>query len=166
MITFVLGGNASGKSGFAQGLFDAAPGPGVFVATGKARDMAFREQIAAHRRERRADLPVLEAGADLPVVLNRAKKDYAKILADSLDFWLFACLEAGGDPEELVRSLTDWSGPELFLVSCEIGLCPVAADAGTRDFVRRLGTLNRKVAEIADRVYLVAAGLPVTLKNA
>lgn len=165
MITLVLGGNKSGKSGFALELFSRARGPGVLLATGRARDAAFAEQIAAHRMERGPDIPVLETGADLPSRLMEGRRGYGKILVDSLDFWLFSCVEAGRNPRELVEVLEDWEGPDVFFVSCEIGLGPVAADTATRAFVRELGALNQEVARLADEVHLVAAGLPVTLKK-
>lgn len=165
MITLILGGNKSGKSAFALRLFEQAKGVGVFLATGRARDAAFAEQIARHRMERDPSIPVLETGPDLPSALMEGRRGYGKILVDSLDFWLFSCLDAGRNPQELIEVLEDWKGPDVFFVSCEIGLGPIAADSATRAFVRQLGALNQEVARIADEVHLVAAGLPVTLKK-
>ena len=168
MITFVLGGNKSGKSDYALDLFAEYPGRKCFIATGKARDMAFRQQIMDHRLERDPSIPVLEAGADLRQVLNRAREEYDHLLVDSLDFWLFSCSEvADGEQQigEVVRLLSEWKGPDVVLVSCEVGLGPLAMTREVRSFVRRLGSLNRTMAAIADEVYLVAAGLPLTLKK-
>ena len=166
MITLILGGNKSGKSDYALSRLAAAPGPSLFVATGKARDASFREQIMKHRRERAADLPVLEVGPGLPASLGQAKEVYKSILVDSLDFWLFACREAGREDAagDLLRRLERWSGPDLYLVSCEIGLGPLPATSESRAFIRELGSLNTAVARIADEAVLVAAGLPLTLK--
>ena len=47
MITLVLGGNKSGKSDFALDLLAKEEGPALFIATGKAKDLEFREQIRA-----------------------------------------------------------------------------------------------------------------------
>ncbi|MGE4506053.1 MAG: bifunctional adenosylcobinamide kinase/adenosylcobinamide-phosphate guanylyltransferase, partial [Desulfovibrionaceae bacterium] len=142
MITFVLGGNKSGKSSYALRSLLAAPGPRLFLPTGKARDLAFREQIMDHKRERPADMHVLEAGADLPEALDQATNGFGSVLADSLDFWLFSCIVEKLQDEStatLLATLSKWSGPELFLVSCEIGLGPLPASGATRRFTRALG---------------------------
>lgn len=167
MITLFLGGNKSGKSSHALECFLAAPGPHRLLVTGKAMDMAFRHQIIDHKRERPASLAVHEVNADLPAALDKAKQEAGSALADSLDYWLFTCINSGLQEEktaELVALLSDWSGPELFLVSCEVGLGPIAGDSATRTFVRNLGALNQTIARLADSVYLVAAGLPLKLK--
>ncbi|CCO25436.1 bifunctional adenosylcobinamide kinase/adenosylcobinamide-phosphate guanylyltransferase [Maridesulfovibrio hydrothermalis] len=168
MITFILGGNKSGKSDYALEVFAKYPGTKCFIATGKARDMAFRRQIMDHRKERDPSIPVLEAGEDLHGVLIRAEKDYDHILVDSLDFWLFSCSQHADGEQiigEVVRLLSEWKGPDVVLVSCEVGLGPLAMSREVRGFVRSLGSLNRSIAAIADEAYLVAAGLPLTLKK-
>lgn len=167
MITLVLGGNKSGKSRFALDSFLEAPGPHLLVVTGKARDMAFREQIMEHKRERPADLAVCEVGTDLPQTLDQATKELGSALTDSLDYWLFSCIDNGLAKEktaELVQVLSSWTGPELFFVSCEVGLGPLPGNSASRAFARELGALNQAVAACANRVYLVVAGLPLQLK--
>ena len=170
MISLILGGQRSGKSAFALTRLASAPAPQDFIATGKAMDEAFRAQIAAHRVERDPHLPVIEAGADLAVVLELAASSYRTLLVDSLDFWLFAA--GGGNAAEYVARLDALLGrwhddplaPELILVSAEAGLGPVAADASTRAYLRALGGLNQTMARHASHAWLVAAGLPLRLK--
>lgn len=167
MITLILGGNKSGKSSHALDLLLASPGPHRMLVTGKAMDLAFRDQILDHKLERPASLAVHEVNTDLPAALDKAKQEVGSALADSLDYWLFSCINGCLQKEktaELVTSLSNWSGPDLFLVSCEVGLGPLAGDSSTRTFARALGALNQAVARAADNVYLVAAGLPLKLK--
>ncbi|MGE4292248.1 MAG: bifunctional adenosylcobinamide kinase/adenosylcobinamide-phosphate guanylyltransferase [Desulfovibrio sp.] len=168
MITLVLGGNKSGKSAFALELLEKAPNPPLFVATGKALDMDFRRQILAHKRERGPRTPVLEAGPDLPELMRTITKGYGSVLIDSLDFWLFSCIPDESEDqhvEQLLDVLQAWNGPDLILVSCEIGLGPLPAGREARFFVRRLGRLNQAIARLADQAYLVCAGLPLMLKK-
>ena len=168
MITFVLGGNKSGKSDFALDLVAEADGPGLFIATGKARDLEFRQQIRQHRLERDPGLEVVEVSEDLPQALRQAKLSFPVVLADSLDFWLFACREAGQERErvdELLAALREWDDATLILVSCETGLGPLPVGSEARAFIRSLGALNQSVARLARRAYLVTAGLPLTLKQ-
>ena len=56
-------------------------------------------------------------------------------------------------------------GP-LVLVGNEIGLGVIPLGAQVRAFVDALGTLNQNVAAACQRVTLMAAGLPLTLKDA
>lgn len=169
MIELVLGGNKSGKSDYGLELLRAAPQPWTLVATGKSRDLAFREQIRAHRLERGADIAVREADADLAGVLHGLRALGGSVLVDSLDFWMFALLDLEASDrrrrrEELLAEISSWHEGKLTLVSTEMGLGPLAFDGTVRAFARDLGQLNREIASISASVYLVVAGLAQKLK--
>ncbi|MBG0776102.1 MAG: bifunctional adenosylcobinamide kinase/adenosylcobinamide-phosphate guanylyltransferase [Desulfovibrionaceae bacterium] len=180
MIRLVLGGDKSGKSDVGLAHLLAAPGERLFVATGKPGDLEFRAQILDHRAGRPARVPVVEADADLAGVLREAAARAAAVLVDSLDFWLFLAMqeaENGGTRaaearlarrvDDFLESLTLYQGddaPELTIVSSEIGLGPLAANAATRAFVRRLGALHRDVAARCSAAHLVVAGLVADLR--
>ncbi|NDY57260.1 adenosylcobinamide kinase [Desulfovibrio sulfodismutans] len=172
MIRLLLGGDKSGKSAHAMELFLAAPPPRRMAAMGRALDFEFRAQIEAHRWGRPPEIPVTEPGIELPRFLAGERPQGGSILVDSLDFWIFAC--AGeGVADDKVRELLDVlaayaapEAPEAVLVSVEAGLGPLAADAASRTFLRRLAALNQSVAALAADVRLVVAGLPVRLKGA
>lgn len=168
MISLVLGGEKSGKSDLAWELFRQAPGEGVVLAMGLARDASFRRQILDHRLKRDPAVPVAEPGADLPEALGEAFAAGRNVLVDSLDFWLFTCMEEGLDRTgDLAASLAPFGGPDsprVVLVSCEVGLGPVAATSLARRFARAMGALNQRAASLAGDVRLVVAGLPITLK--
>lgn len=169
MITFVIGGNKSGKSDYAMKLLEAEPGPALFLATGKAKDLSFRNQIAAHRERRDPALPVVEVGWDLPRALLEAKKDYKAVLVDSLDFWLYVCAQDGRDcelTEALLDVLRHSQDFRIILVSCEIGFTPLPASGEARTFLKKLGRLNQAVAALSHEACLVVAGLPLALKKA
>ena len=53
----------------------------------------------------------------------------------------------------------------LVLVSNEVGLGVVPTDAMARAFIDHAGWLHQRIAEQADVVVLMAAGLPVHLKS-
>ncbi len=168
MIALVLGGEKSGKSDLAYSLFCQASGPGVILAMGQARDAGFRRQILAHRLARDPALPLEEPGQALPEALERAAETGRNVLVDSLDFWVFACLaDLDGRMARLEQALAAYAAPgspQCVLVSCEVGLGPVAATSLVRRFARAQGELNRRVAAVAQRVTLVVTGLPVSLK--
>ena len=56
------------------------------------------------------------------------------------------------------------AGP-VVLVGNEIGLGVIPLGRETRAFVDELGRLNQDVARVCERVTLMAAGLPLTLKG-
>jgi adenosylcobinamide kinase/adenosylcobinamide-phosphate guanylyltransferase len=168
MITLILGGNKSGKSDFALDLAAKGPKPTLFVATGKAKDLEFRQQIQRHRQTRDPKLEVSEVSEDLPQLLRQAKLTFPAVVVDSLDYWLFSCREAGQENEmvsEFMAVLKEWNDTELVLVSCEAGLGPLPGGSEVRAFIRSLGALNKSVAMAVDQVFLIAAGLPLTLKQ-
>lgn len=171
MISLVLGGNKSGKSAFAERLLAQSPGPHGVVVTGKAGDLAFRQQIQEHRLARPASFAVHEAGIDLLSVLNYVGPTKGTVLIDSLDFWLFALWEQYSDTamhnaacESLYEGLATWRGASLIFVSTEMGLGPLPASGQARSFARALGRINQKIASISEKVYAVIAGLPLQLK--
>ncbi len=175
MLRLFLGGEKSGKSAAALARLEQAAGPRLILATGRAGDLEFRRRIMAHRLERSPDIPVRETGAELPELLGPLfSSGLRSVLVDSLDFWLFhrlgtgdavnaeAALLAGLD---CVPGLGQPEGPELIIVSCEIGLGPVAATSETRAFVRTLGALNQALAARSQEVCLLVAGVPLHLKG-
>ncbi len=168
VITFILGGEASGKSAHALQKLESAPGPHLMLATGKAEDFAFRRQILDHREARDAGINVREVDLELPEALAEAKGRYGAVLVDSMDFWLFACAEAdqaGDRGLALATQLTDMGSTDVLLVSCETGLGPVASTRAVREFVRAMGKLNQTLARIPDEVILVVAGRPMKLPD-
>jgi len=171
VIRLLLGGTKSGKSALGERLLLAGPAPRRVLATGRALDFSFRERIDAHKRARNAGIAVIEAGAEAMAVLAREADKGGTILLDSLDFWLFVCHASGShaDPAALLSAgLAPYAGPaapEAILVSAEIGLGPLPADAATRRFAGELGTLNQMAAALAHDVRLVTAGLAISLKE-
>jgi adenosylcobinamide kinase/adenosylcobinamide-phosphate guanylyltransferase len=65
---------------------------------------------------------------------------------------------------QLLQSITSAPGP-LVLVGNEIGLGVIPLGREVRAFVDALGLLNQQVAAVCARVTLMAAGLPLTLKD-
>jgi len=169
MIDLVLGGNKSGKSDFGLELLRRGPRPWTLVATGKSRDLAFREQIITHRQERGPGIVVREVDADLAGTLRAEAHTAGSVLVDSLDFWMFSLAARSREDrqrmrQEFLTGLAAWQGGTLVLVSTEMGLGPLAFDGEIRAFARDLGQLNREIASVSTSVYLVVAGLAQKLK--
>jgi adenosylcobinamide kinase/adenosylcobinamide-phosphate guanylyltransferase len=68
------------------------------------------------------------------------------------------------DVAELASAVEDFTQP-LALVSPEVGLTLVPLTDSGRRFSDELGTLNQRLAAVCDRVVLVVAGQPLTIKE-
>jgi adenosyl cobinamide kinase/adenosyl cobinamide phosphate guanylyltransferase len=165
VITLVLGGTRSGKSEVAEALL-ADAGPVTYVATGQDTDPDMAARIDVHRRRRPASWTTVEAGADLAAALDGAS---GPVLVDSLGTWVAAHPDLCPDVAGLVASLRArdaGDGGHTVLVSEEVGLGVHAPTEVGRRFTDALGTVNRAVADAADRVLLVVAGRVLPLERA
>lgn len=167
-LTLVLGGARSGKSRFAEGLVTSQPGPWVYVATGEARDPEMAERIAHHAARRGPGWVTREVPLALADLIRAHGADRAPTLIDCLTLWLSNVMLAERDVEAertaLLQALEAAAGP-IVIVSNEVGLGIVPENALARAFRDEQGRLNAAVAAMADTVVLMAAGLPLTLKQ-
>jgi adenosylcobinamide kinase/adenosylcobinamide-phosphate guanylyltransferase len=165
-ITLVLGGARSGKSRFAEGLLADRAGRRVYVATAEPGDAEMQARIRGHRDRRGSGWRTVEAPVDIVPALEGAGED--AVLLDCLTLWLSNLMAAGRDVEragaELCAALARAPGP-VVLVSNEVGLGIVPDNALARDFRDHAGRLNQTIAATATRVYFLAAGLPLVLKD-
>jgi len=165
-LTLVLGGARSGKSRYAESLVTALPAPWIYVATAEARDAEMAERIAAHQARRGAGWRTLETPRDVVGALTA--HGTTPLLVDCLTLWLANALLASADAdaeiERLEAALEQASAP-LVLVANEVGFGIVPDNPLGRRFRDLQGLLNQRIAARADRVVLVVAGLPLTIKG-
>ena len=165
-LTLVLGGARSGKSRYAESLVTALPAPWIYVATAEARDAEMAERIAAHQARRGAGWRTLETPRDVVGALNA--HGTTPLLVDCLTLWLANAVLASADVdaeiERLEAALTQAAAP-IVLVANEVGFGIVPDNALGRRFRDLQGLLNQRIAARADRVVLVVAGLPLTIKG-
>ena len=161
MITLVLGGARSGKSGYAERLMAHHPLPITYMATmevGDDADLALR--VALHRRSRPGHWRTEEAGLDLPMLLRETT---GSVLLESLGPWVARHGEGMVvDGAELCRALSERDG-DTIVVAEEVGLGVHPSTEAGRRFRDALGSLNQEVAWIADRVLLIVAGRALSL---
>ena len=172
-LTLVLGGVRAGKSSYAQRL--AASGARVlFVATAEPGDAEMQARIDAHRKDRPAGWDTLEEPTDLAGALKPILPSYDNVLLDCLTLWVSNLLLMGPDlasarrgilPEaERLLDLYRSADASWIIVSNEVGLGVMPPTELGRVYADELGRVNRRVAEEADEVYFMAAGLPLRIK--
>lgn len=179
MLILILGGTASGKSDFAIARARVSGAHVTFVATGVAADAEMRDRIEAHRRERPAEWTVTEEPLRLADAVS-SLDDGEAVLVDSISGWLGNKMEeaggAGADWSPLrARALAEECVADIaplisrsgltVCVSAEVGLAPVALSAYGRGFVDALGRLNRELAQVAQEIHLVVAGISIPLQT-
>lgn len=163
---FILGGARSGKSRYAESL---GKGQKFYVATAEASDEEMVQRIAAHRQQRGVDWETFEVPLDLVGALQTIDGKGRFVLIDCLTIWLSNLMIVKLDVQREVEMLCDVLKKlkaQVVLVSNEVGLGIVPANALARTFRDEQGFLNQRIAEVADEVVFIAAGLPLTLKKA
>ena len=181
---FILGGQKSGKSHRAEQLAAAwLDDPGhraVFIATAQPWDAEMAERIARHQRDRAERVPGMLT-VEEPLLLAEAMAQHSRpntlVVVDCLTLWLTNLRMPAGFKENqppahippaqvatFLEAISAAPGP-LVLVGNEIGLGVIPMGRDVRAFVDALGTLNQQVAQRCQRVTLMAAGLPLTLKD-
>lgn len=166
-LTIVLGGARSGKSRYALDLAMASPPPWAYIATAEALDEEMRTRIAEHRSARGQDWSTIEAPIDLAAGLSSAPAS-APAVVDCLTLWL-SNLMIGY--HEMDAALTSFEGAldrrlaPTILVSNEVGLGVVPETQLGRSFRDRAGILHQRLAAKAERVVLMVAGVPMTVKD-
>lgn len=182
----VIGGARSGKSSFAQGLATGTGRRVCFLATAEARDGEMQQRIHHHRLARPDDWKTLELEHGRH--LGHIDLQGEVILFDCFTVYLSNLMAANGLdwpveeedllPEAEVMELMERTEGEalrmvdalreavgmLVVVSNEVGMGLVPPFRLGRIFRDLAGRLNQRLAERADRVYLVVAGLPLCIK--
>ncbi|ABM37672.1 bifunctional adenosylcobinamide kinase/adenosylcobinamide-phosphate guanylyltransferase [Polaromonas naphthalenivorans] len=182
----ILGGQKSGKSRRAELLARSWLGQSpahraVLIATAQPWDEEMRERIARHQADRAVRVPGMRT-VEEPVQLAQALASHSQpqtlVVVDCLTLWLTNLLMPAAEFKEkeavahdphaqtamFLIAIENAAGP-VVLVGNEIGLGVIPLGRETRAFVDALGGLNQDVARACAQVTLMAAGLPLTLKE-
>lgn len=166
-IVFVLGGARSGKSRFALETASTIPGKKAYIATAQALDDEMEQRIARHKAERHAEWKTFEEPVNLQDLITKIHATHDVLLIDCLTLWITNLMlgshNIDGKVQPFIEALSVCQA-SVFMVSNEVGLGIVPDNRLSREFRDIAGTLNQRVAAIADEVYFIAAGLPLRIK--
>ena len=166
----VLGGVRSGKSRYAEELARGQARAVTLIATAEARDEEMAARIEAHRRHRDARWRVIEEPVALAAALHTALSPESLVIVDCLTVWLSNLLcgndahAARRETQALLDALSSLAG-DCILISNEVGFGIIPANALARRFGDEAGVLHQRIARQCDRVVLMVAGLPLTVKE-
>ncbi|MBV1910572.1 MAG: bifunctional adenosylcobinamide kinase/adenosylcobinamide-phosphate guanylyltransferase [Kangiellaceae bacterium] len=175
MIQLILGGARSGKSSYAEQLAKLHKEAVCYIATATAKDDEMIDRIKYHKRSRPRAWSLVEEPFKLSHAIFQAGREQQTILVDCLTLWLsnWICLVEDDssqqqfwqqEKQQLVDVLAETKS-NVILVSNEVGSGIVPLGQLSREFVDQAGWLNQHIAQVANRVVLVTAGLPLELKN-
>jgi len=173
-IHLILGGARSGKSALAEKLAVESGLPVTYIATAQVYDHEFGQRVEHHKSRRPAHWQTIEQSFNLGQALKQRAGTGKCVIVDCLTLWLAQCICPDCErpdnlnwPDErhaLLHGLGDLPGM-ILLVSNEVGMGIVPLGEINRQFQDEQGRLNQAVAQIADKVSFVAAGLPIKLKG-
>ena len=185
-----LGGARSGKSTMAEKyatdwLQDNPQGRVLYIATAQVLDEEMQHRVALHQQGRPATWELIEEPLALAQLLRQYQQQASPaaplcVLVDCLTLWLsnqlcqvdvdddsalvaHATTNTAAALEQLVASVAEFTGT-LLLVSNEVGSGIVPLGKLSRQFQDLAGMMNQRLAQVCDKVTLVVAGLPVTVK--
>jgi adenosylcobinamide kinase / adenosylcobinamide-phosphate guanylyltransferase len=169
-MVLITGGARSGKSRYAEERARQTGTRLLYIATAEAGDEEMARRIDEHRRRRGRDWLTVEEPVEIGrrLVEHRGKVDAAVV--DCLTLWLSNLLPRGderyvaGAVEEFVEKIRQINF-SLFLVTNELGSGIVPDNPLARKFRDLVGWTNQRLAQVADEVILMVAGLPMSVKK-
>ena len=176
--TLIIGGARSGKSTLAQEMALKAGGNVLFVATAEAGDEDMKKRIEMHRKSRPAGWTTLEVTRHVGSRITRNKTRVKTVIIDCITLLvnnIFMRYDENTDADLAQKEVTaeikalldciDRSDARFIIVTNEVGLGIVPADRVSRIYRDMLGRANQILAEYADEVLLLAAGIPLAIKS-
>jgi adenosylcobinamide kinase/adenosylcobinamide-phosphate guanylyltransferase len=177
----ITGGARSGKSRFAQELGQKLGGQVLFVATAEAGDEEMSQRIKEHRKKRPATWRTLEVGSHVGRRIKQEIGEAQVVVVDCVTL-LVSNISSQYDGQTLegvkesvlekqvVAEINELAecvkniDASFVIVSNEVGLGLVPTSRVGRLYRDLLGKANQILAQCADEVYLMVAGLPLKIK--
>ncbi len=183
-LLLITGGARSGKSGYAERLVADLGARIAYLATAAAVDAEMEERITRHQVRRPPSWQTFETPVAPSRVIDAEGERFDAMLLDCLTVMIgnrmlgpelnwnhpeISALNAleeeiMAEIEALIRA-ADATGTSLLIVSNEVGCGVVPPSAMGRFFRDCAGRANQRLAEAADGVVLVAAGIPLWIKG-
>jgi adenosylcobinamide kinase / adenosylcobinamide-phosphate guanylyltransferase len=180
-IILILGGARSGKSRYAQDLAQKTTGKVLFVATATAGDEDMRHRILKHQHERPPGWRTLEASTRIGRYIEKDIGDAQLVIIDCITLLVNNLFLRGEERDfdqidetilekevtaeirELLSCIKKTDAVYL-IVSNEVGLGLVPDNRMGRLYRDILGRANQMLAQNAAEVYLMVAGIPLSVK--
>ena len=179
-LILILGGVRSGKSQFAQETASRLGGPVLFVATGEALDGEMRRRIDEHKKARPLGWRTVEAPVSVGGRIREQIGDARVVIVDCVTLLVSNVIGRCGDPTQVdaehvsqmvaveteeLRACISEVDATFIVVSNEVGMGLVPDNRLGRIYRDCLGRANRDLAQWADAVLFMVAGIPMPVKG-
>ncbi len=179
MMILIIGGSGSGKSAYAEEYINALSGDcrKYYIATMQVFDEEGQAKIERHRRMRSGKgFRTIEQ----PLAIEEAQKAINGFSSESTA--LLECIsnlaanemfakEERETCEAVAEKIIQGVGKlrngfkHLVIVSNNVFEDGIHYDKATTEYIRAMGSINEKLATMADRVIEVVVGIPVVIKE-
>ena len=180
-IILLLGGARSGKSHYAQQYALQNGEKILFVATATAGDEDIRLRIAKHKKDRPSNWRTLEATTEIGTQIEAHAGDAELIIIDCITMLVnnifsryddkqFDTIEETALEKAVVAEIEQLQkcfkklDASFLIISNEVGLGLVPDNRMGRLYRDILGRANQMLAQTADEVFLLVAGIPLRIK--
>lgn len=182
--SLIIGGARSGKSRFAQELAMSLSDKVLFAATAEPLNEDMQNRIARHKSERPQTWQTIEVPTDLASQIKHHLEDKEVVIIDCLTLLTSNVLlgqSRGFSDEnrieeqavenqlmtkiEALIDLMNKSNAIFIIVSNEVGLGLVPDNDIARIYRDLLGRVNQAIAQYADEVYFLLAGITLKVKG-
>lgn len=178
MVTLIVGGARSGKSSFAESLYDGKRDV-VYIATARIEDDEMRQRVSQHKAFRPNYWRTFEGTYNIEDAVGSEKHyllDCITVLTSNIMFDISKEMtEIDSTTQQsiedkvlqVIQALVNKSKDlclDLVMVTNEVGCSIVPENQVGRVYRDILGRINQKVTEISDEVYILFCGIPLKLK--
>ncbi len=171
-VVFVVGGNRSGKSKFAQEYAESIKGKRIYLATAIAFDEEMKSRIEKHVRDREGKWDsTIEEPVNVEDVLSSLNGKADVVLFDCITLWLNNLLMKYDNNQNLIynkienlKSVIENVHYNLFIVSNEVGMGIIPENKLARFFRDLSGHTNQLIAKVANEFYVSFCGYTLRLK--
>jgi adenosylcobinamide kinase/adenosylcobinamide-phosphate guanylyltransferase len=165
MVTLITGGIKSGKTSYGLSLGKLYTSK-AYIATAVSFDNEMKDKIEMHQKERGKLWKTVEEPIEISKALFSITEDF--VMIDCVTLWLNNLMYYEKDIDLYIKSFCDtliYCPKEVIIVTNEIGLGVIPEKKNIREYINKLGLLNQKIGEIADRVVLMVSGIPIYIKG-
>ena len=171
MMHLITGGSGSGKSAYAEEqVLAAGPGKRIYIATMIPYGEEGKQRVERHRKLRAMkQFETEECYTGLAELC--VPQDSIVLLECMSNLVANEVFEQDGAHERTVDAVTDGirrlqeQTKQLFVVTNEIFSDGISYDDQSMRYMEYLGCVNRRIAQMADRVTEVVYGIPLKVKG-
>jgi adenosylcobinamide kinase/adenosylcobinamide-phosphate guanylyltransferase len=166
-ITFITGGQRSGKSSFAQRLSEEKSDKPIYLATARIWDEDFKNRIERHKSDRGDTWQTIEENKNI----SKHNLKNKTVLLDCVTLWLNNFFfDNNYDVEKsLLEAKAEWNNFikqefSLIVVSNELGMGIHSENETSRKFADLQGWMNQYIASRSNNVFLMVSGIATKIK--